>query len=58
MLVQFENCQNHEYLLFTNCARGLAISYANNDRIREVANSIISVHFYKTNGECIRKKDN
>ena len=25
----FENCQNHSYLLITNCTRGRAISYTN-----------------------------
>ena len=29
--VQFENCQNHEYLLIMNCTRGHAISYTNTD---------------------------
>ena len=38
----FENCQNHSYLLITNCTRDLAISCANNGHIHEVANSIIS----------------
>ena len=29
ILCNFENCQNHSYLLITNCTRGRAISYTN-----------------------------
>ena len=29
----FENCQNHSYLLITNCTRGRAISYTNTGHI-------------------------
>ena len=32
----FENFQNHTYLLITNCTRGRAISYTNSELVRQV----------------------
>ena len=32
----FENCQNHLYLLITNCTRGHAISYTNLEEMQKI----------------------
>ena len=36
----FENCQNHSYLLITNCTRGRAISYILMRRLSPIKNRI------------------